>query len=145
MSVNKVILVGNLGADVDLKYTPAGKAVAEMSIATTDKWSKDGQENEKTEWHRVKVWDKLAELCAKYLVKGRSVYVEGRIQNRSFDDKDGNKRYVTEIVASEVQFLGGGDKNESKPSASSGNGKAKAKFSKKAEPVVEVADDDLPF
>jgi single-strand DNA-binding protein len=107
--VNKVILVGNLGADPDMRYTPSGQGVCEFRIATTDSWTdKSGQRQERTEWHRIVVWGKRAEVCSKYLSKGRQVYIEGRIQTRTYDDKDGNKRYITEIVANDVQFLGGG-------------------------------------
>lgn len=101
--LNKVTLIGNLGADPDSKYTANGKCVAELRVAT----SYGSGDKEQTEWHRVVTWDKLAENCAKFLTKGRQVYVEGRIQTRSYDDKEGNKRYVTEIVANEVKFLGG--------------------------------------
>ncbi len=107
--VNKVILVGNLGADPDMRYTPSGQGVCELRIATSESWNdKNGQRQERTEWHRVVVWGKRAEVCSKYLSKGRQVYVEGRIQTRSYDDKDGNKRYITEVIAADVQFLGGG-------------------------------------
>ena len=107
--VNKVILVGNLGADPELRYTPSGQGVCELRIATSDSWTdKQGQRQERTEWHRVVVWGKRAEVCSKYLSKGRQVYVEGRIQTRNYDDKDGNKRYITEVIANDVQFLGGG-------------------------------------
>ncbi|RMH43932.1 MAG: single-stranded DNA-binding protein [Deltaproteobacteria bacterium] len=107
--VNKVILIGNLGADPDMRYTPSGAGVCEMRIATNESWTdKQGQRQERTEWHRVVVWGKRAELCAKYLSKGRQCYVEGRLRTRSWEDKDGNKRYTTEIVATDVQFLGGG-------------------------------------
>ena len=108
-SVNKVILVGNLGKDPEVRFTPSGQAVAKFPIATTDTWTdQGGQRQEKTEWHNVVVWGKQAENCGQYLAKGRQVYVEGAIRSRSYDDKDGNKRYVTEIVAQRVQFLGGG-------------------------------------
>jgi single-strand DNA-binding protein len=107
--VNKVILVGNLGADPDMRYTPGGAGVCELRLATNETWNdKNGQRQERTEWHRVVVWGKRAELCAKYLSKGRQCYVEGRLRTRSWDDKDGNKRYTTEVVATDVQFLGGG-------------------------------------
>ena len=107
--VNKVILVGHLGADPDMRYTPSGQGVCEMRIATSESWNdKNGQRQERTEWHRIVVWGKRAEVCSKYLSKGRQVYVEGRIQTRSYDDKEGNKRYITEVVAQDVQFLGGG-------------------------------------
>ena len=106
--VNKVILVGNLGADPDMKYTPSGQAVCELRLATNESWNdKNGQKQEKVEWHRVVVWGKRAEVCSKYLSKGRQIYVEGRIQTRTYDDKQGQKRYITEIVANDVQFLGG--------------------------------------
>lgn len=109
MSVNKVILLGRLGQDPELKYTPSGAGVCNFSLATTESWNdkSSGQKQERTEWHRVVVWGKLAELCNQYLSKGRQAYVEGRLQTRSWDDKDGNKRYTTEINATTVQFIGG--------------------------------------
>ena len=107
--VNKVILVGYLGADPDMRYTPSGQGVCELRLATSESWNdKNGQRQERTEWHRIVVWGKRAEVCSKYLAKGRQVFVEGRIQTRTYDDKDGNKRYMTEIIANDVQFLGGG-------------------------------------
>lgn len=109
--VNKVILVGYLGADPDMRYTPSGQGVCELRLATSESWNdKNGQRQERTEWHRIVVWGKRAEICSKYLAKGRQVYVEGRIQTRTYDDKEGNKRYITEIIANDVQFLGGGGK-----------------------------------
>lgn len=108
-SVNKVILVGNLGKDPELRYTQSGVAFCSFSIATTDNWTdQSGQRQEKTEWHRITVWKKQAEICAKYLRKGSSAYVEGRLQTRSWDDPSGQKRYSTDIVADSVKFLGGG-------------------------------------
>jgi single-strand DNA-binding protein len=107
MSVNKVILIGRLGNNPEIRYTNTGTAVANFNLATSENWNdKSGQRQERTEWHRVVVWGKLAELCEKYLAKGRQCFVEGRLQTRSWDDKDGNKKYTTEIVASTVQFLG---------------------------------------
>jgi single-strand DNA-binding protein len=110
-SVNKVILVGNLGADPELKYTPSNRPVANLNLATNEVFKdKAGQRQERTEWHRIVVWGEQAEHCQKYLKKGRSVYVEGRLQTRSWDDKaTGQKRYTTEIVADRVTFLGGGE------------------------------------
>jgi single-strand DNA-binding protein len=109
MSVNKVILIGNLGKDPEVRFTAGGKAVARFSVATSEQWSDaEGQRQERTEWHNIVVWGKQAESCGQYLQKGRQVYIEGRIQNRSYDDKDGNKKYITEINAQRVQFLGGG-------------------------------------
>ena len=112
--VNKVILVGHLGADPDMRYTPSGQGVCELRLATSESWNdKNGQRQERTEWHRIVVWGKRAEVCSKYLSKGRQVFVEGRIQTRTYDDKDGNKRYITEIIANDVQFL---DSRSSGPS-----------------------------
>jgi single-strand DNA-binding protein len=92
-----------------MRYTPSGQGVCELRVATSESWNdKNGQRQERTEWHRVVVWGKRAEVCAKYLAKGRQVYVEGRIQTRNYDDKDGNKRYITEVIANDVQFLGSG-------------------------------------
>ena len=107
-SVNKVILVGNLGRDPELRYIPSGQAVANFTLATNDRWrDKEGNNQERTEWHRIVVWGKSAENCAQYLQKGRSVYIEGRLQTREWEDKDGNKRQTTETIAQTVQFLGG--------------------------------------
>jgi single-strand DNA-binding protein len=108
-SVNKVILIGNLGANPELKYLPSGQPVCEIRLATNEVFNdQQGQRQERTEWHRVVVYGKQAENCSQYLAKGRSCYIEGRLRTRSWDDKDGNKRYMTEIVADRVQFLGGG-------------------------------------
>lgn len=108
--INKVIIIGRLGADPEISYTQAGKPVARMSVATSDEWrdKATGEKKERTEWHRIVVWDKQAENVAQYLAKGRQVYVEGRLQTRDWEDKDGNKRWTTEIVAQNVTFLGGG-------------------------------------
>lgn len=107
MSVNKVILVGRLGQNPEVRYTPSGAAVANFSVATNESWSdKSGQKQERTEWHRVVVWGKLAELCSQYLAKGRQCYVEGRLQTRQWQDKDGQTKYTTEVQAQTIQFLG---------------------------------------
>ncbi len=109
MSVNKVILVGRLGQNPEVRYTPSGSAVANFSVATNESWTdKSGQKQERTEWHRVVVWGKLAELCNQYLQKGRQCYVEGRLQTREWTDKDGVKKFSTEVQAQTVQFLNGG-------------------------------------
>ena len=108
--VNKIILVGNLGADPEVRYTQNGKAVANLRIATNEVWyDKDGQKQERTEWHSVTVWDKQGESCGQYLTKGRQVYVEGRMQSREYTDKDGIERRVWDVVAERVVFLAGGD------------------------------------
>jgi single-strand DNA-binding protein len=107
-SVNKVILIGNLGRDPELRYTQGGQAVANFTLATNERFSsKDGEKQERTEWHRIVAWGRTGELCAQYLSKGRSVYLEGRLQTREWEDKEGQKRRTTEIVATTVQFLGG--------------------------------------
>ena len=147
-SVNKVILIGNLGADPELKYTPSSRALCNLRIATTDVFKdKGGQRQERTEWHRVTVWGDQAENCSKYLSKGRSVYVEGRLQTRSYD-KDGQKHYATDVVADRVVFLGGGGgggegrgkpggfggRSDSGPADEPGEGSGPA-----------PSDDDIPF
>lgn len=146
-SVNKVILVGNLGADPEVRFTPSGAAVANFNIATTDRWTgQDKTPQERTEWHRIVVWGKLAELCKEYLSKGRSVYLEGRLQTREWTDKEGHKRYTTEVVAQTVQFLGGGS------GAGSGSGARGSSAGSNAAPsdtgmpgFAESNDDDIPF
>ena len=112
--VNKVILVGNLGANPEMRFTQGGQAVANLRIATTERWTdKNGQKQEATEWHRVVVWGKQAEIVGQYLTKGRQVYIEGRIQTRQWQDQQGQKRFTTEVVAQRVQMLGGrGDRPE---------------------------------
>jgi single-strand DNA-binding protein len=157
-SVNKVIVIGNLGKDPELRYTPGGQAVCDLSVATTDQWTdKGGERKEQTEWHRVVVWGKQAENCSQYLTKGRQVYVEGRLRTRQWDDKDGNKRYTTEIVAQTVQFLGGGrgeggGARERAPAGerpqrreSAGEGGGPPDDFGGGPPGGAMADDDIPF
>lgn len=124
MSVNKVILVGRLGQNPEVRYTPSGAAVANFSIATNESWvDKSGQKQERTEWHRIVVWGKQAENCAQYLTKGRQAYVEGRLQTRQWQDKDGQTKYTTEVQAQTIQFLGGGERNAgATPSVGAGMG-----------------------
>jgi single-strand DNA-binding protein len=107
--INKVILIGNLGRDPELRYTQSGQPVATFSLATSENWTDktSGEKVEKTEWHRVVVWGRTAELCSQYLAKGRTAYIEGRLQTRDWEDKEGQKRSTTEINAQTVQFLGG--------------------------------------
>ena len=107
MSVNKVILVGNLGRDVELRHTPGGAPVAKFSVATNEVWKdKAGQRQEHTEWHNIVAWGKLAEFCGTYLSKGRQIYVEGTMRTRTYDDEKGNRRYFTEVRANVIQLLG---------------------------------------
>ena len=108
MSINKVILIGNLGQNPEVKHSASGQAICNLSIATNESWTdKNGQKQEKTEWHRVVVFGKLAEICGQYLQKGRQAYIQPKLQTRSWQDKDNQTRYTTEIVAQSVQFLGG--------------------------------------
>jgi single-strand DNA-binding protein len=134
--VNKVILIGNLGRDPEIRYTQSGSAVANFSIATTERWtSREGEAQERTEWHRIVAWGKLAEICGEYLKKGKQVYIEGSLQYRDYEDRDGNTRYVTEIKARDMQMLGrrGDEAGYGGPSeADQGEG-------------TSVTDDDIPF
>ena len=150
-SVNKVILVGNLGRDPETRYMPDGGAITNVSIATTDKWKdKSGEMQEKTEWHRVAFFGKLAEIAGEYLKKGSQVYVEGRLQTRKWQDKDGQDKYTTEIVANVMQMLGsragggdrdtsGGARTERTPQA------AEAKPAKAGGGKFDDFEDDIPF
>lgn len=122
--VNKVILIGNLGADPEMRYTSSGTAVANFRIATTERWSSpSGEKEERTEWHRIVAFGRLGEICGEYLAKGKQVYVEGRLQTRTWEDRDGNQRTTTEIVATGMQMLGqpagGGARFEEKDASSS--------------------------
>src|SRR5215211_329489 len=152
-SVNKVILVGNLGRDAELRYTPGGAAVATINMATTEVWNdKAGQKQEKTEWHRVVLWGKSAESLTEYLTKGKQIYVEGRLQTRQWDDKDGNKRYTTEIRGDRVVLLGtaGGGGGGGMGGGSRGGQRRTAGSAPMDEPMggdpgSELTDDDIPF
>jgi single-strand DNA-binding protein len=148
-SVNKVILVGNLGRDAELRYTPAGAAVATLNMATTEVWNdKGGQRQEKTEWHRVILWGKSAESLAEYLIKGKQIYVEGRLQTRQWDDKEGNKRYTTEIRGDRVVLLGGGGggRGQSGPSIDRSSDSVAAPVPATGPDSSEpLTDDDIPF
>jgi len=143
-SVNKVILVGNLGRDAELRYTPGGAAVATLNLATTEVWNdKQQQRQEKTEWHRVVLWGKQAESLQEYLTKGKQIYVEGRLQTRQWDDKDGNKRYTTEIKADRITLLGGGGGGGGRSMDRSGS---QVQSGGSDEPPMEpITDDDIPF
>ena len=148
-SVNKVILIGNLGADPELRYTNNGTAVANFRIATNDQWTdKNGEKQERAEWHNIVAWSKLGEICGKYLKKGRSVYVEGRLQTRQWEDQSGNKRYTTEVVAQVMQMLGRpGETMEGDSSWESRSQPQQAPHEEVPEVPVSTSasDDDLPF
>ena len=139
--INKVILIGRLGSDPEIRYTPSGVAVANFSIATSEEWKdKDsGEKKERTEWHRIVAWRRLGEICGEYLSKGKQVYIEGRIQTRSWEDKDGNKKYTTEIVANDIQFLGSRDTSDRGRPSGGGGGDFQGS------PGPGPADDDIPF
>jgi len=139
--VNKVIIIGNLGKDPEVRHTPQGMAVGNFPVATSESWNdKSGQKQERTEWHRVVVWGKLAELCQRYLSKGRKAYIEGRLQTRAWDDKEGQKRYTTEIVATTVQFLDSANAERSTTAADDPFG-APPDFGS----MGETQSDDIPF
>ena len=138
-SVNKAILIGNLGSDPELRHTQSGTAVCNLRLATNETWTdRDGQKQERTEWHSIVVFGRQAETCDQYLQKGRQVYVEGRIQTRDWEDNDGHKRYTTEIVAHTVQFLQGGQSGASYDS-SYGQSDSSQGFNSSFE------EDDIPF
>jgi single-strand DNA-binding protein len=133
-SVNKAIIVGNLGADPEQRYTQNNTPVTTFRIATTDQWTdkQSGQRQERTEWHRIVAWGRLAEICGEYLHKGKQVYIEGSLQTREWEDKDGQKRYTTEIVAQAMQMLGNRDDAQQQPR-------------QQEAPATVPDDDDLPF
>ena len=111
--VNKVIVVGRLGADPEVKTVTSGQTVCRLSVATSENWTdKEGQKQERTEWHRIVIWGRMAEVCGKHLSKGRQVYLEGRLQTRSWEDPQGQKKFTTEIIANTVQFLGSNDRSQ---------------------------------
>jgi single-strand DNA-binding protein len=139
-SVNKVILVGNLGRDAELKYTPGGQAVCKLRLATTEVWNdKSGQRQEKTEWHSIDLWGRQAESLNEYLTKGKQIYVEGRLQTRKWTDKDGKDRYTTDIKADRIVLLGGGGGGRG------GAARAETTDVEGHEPATELAEDDIPF
>ncbi|MBI5063477.1 MAG: single-stranded DNA-binding protein [Desulfatitalea sp.] len=142
--VNKVILVGNLGQDPEIRYMADGTAVANFSIATSETWKdkQTGEKKERTEWHRVVAWRQLGELCGKYLSKGRQVYIEGKLQTRSWE-KDGVTRYATEIVASEVQFIGGNRDESAGRGRPAGNQAMDRGYPEP--PIADMPQDDIPF
>ena len=138
-SLNKVILIGNLGRDPELRYTTGGTPVANFTMATTDRWKDkaSGERKERTEWHRIVVWAKQAEIVGEYLHKGKQVYIEGSLRTREWEDRDGNKRYTTEVVAQQVLMLG---KATDRPAAGVAEGGQAV-----AEPEASFDEDDIPF
>jgi len=144
-SLNKVMLIGNLGRDPEVRFTPDGSPVASFSIATSEAWTdKNGTRQERTEWHNIVAWNKLADLAKRYLAKGRPVYVEGRIRTREWDDRDGNKRKTTEIIATQIVLLG-----SRPPGTESGaTPQAVQRSVPEAEPALgegTITDEDIPF
>jgi len=150
--VNKVILVGNLGRDPEIKYTASGAAIANVTIATSESWNdkQTGEKVEKTEWHRVVAFQRLAEIMGEYLRKGSQVYIEGKLQTRKWQDQSGQDRYTTEVVANEMQMLGGRPSDAGAPSQAGGGGgfrKSPEPQKAPAQPAADndFADDDIPF
>ncbi|HEY5776398.1 MAG TPA: single-stranded DNA-binding protein [Xanthomonadales bacterium] len=149
--INKVILVGNLGKDPEIKYTASGGAIANLTIATSDSWNdkQTGEKVEKTEWHRVVAFQRLAEIMGEYLKKGSQVYIEGKLQTRKWQDQNGQDRYTTEIVANDMQMLGGrgGDAGGQPQGGGGGFRKNTSAPAEPAKPAYEndFADDDIPF
>ncbi|MFO7768793.1 MAG: single-stranded DNA-binding protein [bacterium] len=146
-SVNKAILIGNLGADPEIRYTSSGQAMATFNIATNRQWTdRDGQKQEQTEWHRIVAWARLAEICERYLKKGDSVYIEGRIQTRQWEDREGNTRYTTEVVTQEMTMLGGGAPGGGQGGGGGRREDRKAPYEEDADfNQVPEEDDDIPF
>lgn len=151
--INKVILVGNLGADPDTRYMPSGKAVCNIRIATSETWKdrQSGDPQERTEWHSVVMYDKLGEIAAEYLRKGSQVYIEGKLRTRKWQDKEGRDRYTTEIIADQMQMLGGrggsgGGGGEYRPRPAASEGRSSSE-SRSAPPPADDGgfDDDIPF
>jgi single-strand DNA-binding protein len=148
-SLNKVMLIGNLGKDPEVRYTTSGQAVASFNLATSEKFkNKSGEWEERTEWHRVTLWGKLAEIAGEYLAKGRTVYIEGRLQTRKWTDRDGNDKYTTEIVGDKMQMLGG--KGEAGSGSSGGGTRRTETAGSVADTTVSYdeppfQDDDIPF
>jgi single-strand DNA-binding protein len=147
MSLNKVMLIGNLGKDPELRFTPSGRAVAKFSLATSEQWTTpEGQRQDRTEWHNIVVWGKQAETCGQYLSKGRQVYIEGSIRSRQYDDKEGQKRWITEVVAQRVQFLGGGRGEGAGAGRAAGAGGGGGGGGDEVGPPAPMPeDDDIPF
>jgi len=142
-SVNKVILIGRLGKDPEMRFTPSGRAVTNFTMATNENWTdQSGERQERTDWHRIVVWGKLAENCAKLLSKGKQVYIEGRLQTRQWDDRDGNKRYTTEVVANQMQILTPADSSER---GYNNNNDGDPGFSPNDNAPASQEFDDIPF
>src|SRR5262245_579418 len=149
-SVNKVILIGRLGKDPELKYTSSGTPFCRFSMATDDVWNDkaSGERQEKTEWHNIVVWDRLAEICNQYLTKGRLVYIEGSLQTREWDDQEGNKRRTTEIRARDMVMLGGGGENAgagAQRRAASASPEGMGGSNGGVHGASTITDDDIPF
>ena len=137
LGVNKVILIGRTGADVELRYTSSGKAVANFSIAINDSFkNRDGEQTERVEWVRCVAWEKLAEVCGEFLTKGKQAYAEGRLQTRTYEDREGNQRTVSEVVVTQLRFLSG---------SPNGNGKTEQSTGPAERPLQEIDADEIPF
>ena len=145
--INKAIIVGRLGKDPEVRYTQDGRAITNFTMATSEEWKdkESGEKRERTEWHRIVAFNKLGEICGQYLAKGRQVYIEGRIQTRDWEDRDGNKRYTTEIIASDVQFLGSKQDSYQQPQQQKRASNNDQSYSDPGPSYPEPPDDDIPF
>lgn len=144
--LNKVMLIGNLGKDPEIRYTQSGTAVATFNIATTERWKdKDGQMQDKTEWHRIVVWQKLAEICGTYLHKGSKVYIEGKLQTRKWQDQNGNDKYTTEIIANEMKMLDSKGAGEAGYSAGNAGGGSQDSFYSEPPSGMMGGGNEVPF
>ena len=154
-SLNKVLLLGNIGRDPEIRYTASGKAVATFTMATSQRWrDQDGNDQERTDWHRVVAWGRLGEICGEYLSKGKQVFIEGRIQSRDWEDKDGHKRTTVEVIANDMIMLGGGgyspsrDSDEVTARQTARQPKSEGEPSKKTDEATSYPpppEDDIPF
>lgn len=141
--VNKVIVIGRLGTDPEVKTVTSGQTVCRLSVATSENWTdREGQKQERTEWHRIVVWGRMAEVCGQHLAKGRQVYVEGKLQTRSWEDPQGQKKYTTEIVANSVQFLGANERGQGSSTSMGGGGMGSQDFG--PEPSFDSSE-EIPF
>jgi single-strand DNA-binding protein len=154
-SLNKVLLLGNIGRDPEVRYTASGKAVATFTLATSQRWrDQDGNDQERTEWHRIVAWGRLGEICGEYLSKGKQVFIEGRIQTREWEDQDGNKRTTVEVIANDMIMLGGGggysqnrdaDEPTSRPPQKQSKSQTESRRPDDSKGYPPPPEDDIPF
>ena len=146
-SLNKVMIIGNLGRDPEVRYTPDGAAIANLSLATTSQWKdkNTGEKKEETEWHKVVMYGRLAEIAGEYCKKGKQIYIDGRLKTRKWKDKDGVEKYTTEIVADQMQLLGGRDDGQSAAPQAQAQARPQQQRAAKPQASVKIEDDDIPW